>query len=60
MRLSAGATVADLLTALATQTGRGERDLAAAAVSLGGSLVGRAHALCDGDGVALILPVAGG
>jgi molybdopterin converting factor small subunit len=60
MRLPAGATVADLQAALAARTGRGEREFAAAAISLAGSLVGRAHVLRDGDGIALILPVAGG
>jgi len=60
VRLPAGATVADLPAALAVRTGRDRREFAAAAVSLGGSLVGGAHALRDGDRVALILPVAGG
>ena len=60
VRLAAGATVADLLVALAPSLGREVGELAGVAVALGGDVVGRDRVLLDGDAVALILPVAGG
>jgi sulfur carrier protein ThiS len=57
VQLPAGATVADLLTALESQLGR---ELAGVAVALAGEIVGRGHVLRDGDAPALVLPVAGG
>jgi sulfur carrier protein ThiS len=56
----AGATVGDLLATLAPDLGRSDAELAAVAVALRGEVVGRDHALRDGDALALILPVAGG
>ncbi len=60
LSLPAGATVADLLTALASDLGRSPDELAGVAVALDGELVGRDRVLHDGEAVALILPVAGG
>ena len=60
VRLPAGATVADLLTALAPDLGRTPDELAGVAVALGGEVVGRERVLGDGEALALILPVAGG
>jgi sulfur carrier protein ThiS len=60
MRLPAGATVELMLAALACEIELGAAGLAAAAVAVGGDLVGHDHPLRDGDAVALILPVAGG
>jgi sulfur carrier protein ThiS len=60
VRLAAGATVADLLTALAPDLGRTPDELAGVAVALRGELVGRDRVLHDGESLALILPVAGG
>lgn len=60
VQLSAGATVADLLEALAPQLGRTPGELAGVAVAVGGEIAGRGHALRDGDAVALVMPVAGG
>jgi sulfur carrier protein ThiS len=60
MRLPAGATVADLLAALAPDLGRSPDELAAVAVAVQGEVVGRERVLCDGEALALILPVAGG
>ena len=60
LSMPAGATVADVLAALAPDLGRPEQELAAVAVALRGEVVGREHALRDGDALALILPVAGG
>lgn len=57
---AAGATVADLLAALASDLGRTPDELAGVAVALDGELVGRDRVLRDGEAVALILPVAGG
>lgn len=58
--LPAGATVADLLATLASDLGRAPAELAGVAVALGGEVVGRERVLCDGEALALILPVAGG
>ena len=58
--LPAGATVADLLAALADDLGRTPGELGGVAVALGGEIVGRERMLRDGDALALILPVAGG
>ena len=58
--LPAGATVADLLAALADDLGRAHGDLGGVAVALGGEVVGRDRVLHDGEALALILPVAGG
>jgi sulfur carrier protein ThiS len=60
VRLPPGATVGDLLAKLAPDLGRTDGELAAVAVALRGEVVGRDHALRDGDALALILPVAGG
>jgi len=58
--LPAGATVADLLAALADELGRTPEMLGGVAVALGGEVVGRERVLHDGEALALILPVAGG
>ena len=58
--LPAGATVADLLAALAPDLGRAPGALAGVAVAVDGEIVGRERALRDGEKLALILPVAGG
>ena len=58
--LPAGATVADLLAALAPDLGRAPDALAGVAVAVGGEIVGRERVLLDGEALALILPVAGG
>jgi len=60
VRLPAGATVADLLAALAPDLGRGPDELAGVAVAMHGEVVGRERVLRDGEALALILPVAGG
>jgi len=60
VRLPAGATVGDLLAALAPELGRAEDELAGVAVAVDGEVVGRDRVLRDGDAPALILPVAGG
>jgi sulfur carrier protein ThiS len=60
MRLPAGATVADLIAALAPDLGRSPDELAGVAVATGGEVVGRERVLRDGEALALILPVAGG
>lgn len=60
VQLPTGATVADLLAALAPELGREPHELAGAAVALGGEVVGRERVLRDGEALALILPVAGG
>jgi sulfur carrier protein ThiS len=60
VRLPADATVEVLLAALAAELEPRTSGLAAAAVAVGGDVVGRDHALRDGDAVALILPAAGG
>lgn len=61
IRLPAGATVAVLLIALTAETEEPTTTgLTAAAVAVGGDVVGRDHVLHDGDAVALVLPVAGG
>jgi sulfur carrier protein ThiS len=60
MRLPAGATVADLIAALAPGLGRTPDELAGVAVATGGEVVGRERVLRDGEALALILPVAGG
>jgi sulfur carrier protein ThiS len=60
IRLPAGATVADLIAALAPDLGRSPEELAGVAVATGGEVVGRERVLRDGEALALILPVAGG
>jgi sulfur carrier protein ThiS len=60
VRLPAGATVGDLLAALASDLGRAPGELAGVAVALGGDVVDRDRVLRDGEALALILPVAGG
>ncbi|MEY2515053.1 MAG: hypothetical protein QOJ89_2411 [bacterium] len=60
VRLAAGATVADLLAALAPDLGRTPGELAGVAVALRGEVVGHDRVLHDGEALALILPVAGG
>jgi sulfur carrier protein ThiS len=60
MRLPAGATVADLIAALAPDLGRTPDELAGVAVATGGEVAGRERVLRDGEALALILPVAGG
>jgi sulfur carrier protein ThiS len=58
--LPAGATVEDLLGALAPDLGLAPERLAGVAVAVGGDVVGRDRPLHDGEAVALVLPVAGG
>jgi sulfur carrier protein ThiS len=60
IRLPVGATVADLIAALAPDLGRSPDELAGVAVALHGEVVGRERVLRDGEALALILPVAGG
>jgi sulfur carrier protein ThiS len=60
MRLPGGATVADLLAALAPDLGRSPGELVAVAVAVDGEVVGHERILRDGDALALVLPVAGG
>jgi sulfur carrier protein ThiS len=60
VRMAPGATVGDLLAALAPQLGRAPDVLAGVAVALDGEIVGRDRVLLDGEALALILPVAGG
>lgn len=60
VRLPPGATVGDLLAALAPELGRAPEELAGVAVALDGEVVGRDRVLRDGEAPALILPVAGG
>jgi sulfur-carrier protein len=55
-----GATVADLLDALAAADGAVAEALGRVVVSVAGTTVDRSRPLADGDEVALILPVAGG
>jgi molybdopterin converting factor small subunit len=58
--LDDGATVEALLAALAAAPGLPGGGLERVAVSVGGTIVDRAHVLRDGDEVALVTPVAGG
>jgi sulfur carrier protein ThiS len=60
VQLPGGATVADLLAALAPELGRRPRELAGVAVAVAGEVAGRERELRDGESLALILPVAGG
>jgi molybdopterin converting factor small subunit len=60
IRLPADATVELMLAALAAEIESDAGSLAAAAVVVGGDVVGRDYVLHNGDAVALILPVAGG
>jgi sulfur carrier protein ThiS len=60
MRLPAGATVGDLLAALAPDLERSPDELRGVAVAVQGEVVGRARVLRDGETLALVLPVAGG
>lgn len=60
MQLPAGATVADLLDALAPELGRAPEQLGGVAVAVAGEIAGRGRVLSDGDALALVLPVAGG
>ncbi len=60
VRLPAGATVADLVAAIAPELGRTPTELAGVAVAVGGEVVGQGRALRDGESVALVLPLAGG
>jgi sulfur carrier protein ThiS len=58
--LGAGATVADLVAALAPELGVAAGRLDGVAVAIDGDVVSRDRALCDGEQLALVLPVAGG
>jgi sulfur carrier protein ThiS len=60
VRLQSGATVADLLAALAPDLGIEPERLAGVAVAVQGEIVGRGRRLHDGEALALVLPVAGG
>jgi sulfur carrier protein ThiS len=60
VRLEGGATVADLLGALAPDLGLAPERLAGVAVAVDGEIVGRGRALRDGEALSLVLPVAGG
>jgi sulfur carrier protein ThiS len=60
VRLPAGASVGDLIAALAPDLGRTPDELAGVAVAAQGEVVGRERVLRDGETLALILPVAGG
>jgi sulfur carrier protein ThiS len=58
--LGAGATVSDLVAALAPDLGLATGRLDGVAVAVDGEVVGRDRALRDGETLALVLPVAGG
>jgi sulfur carrier protein ThiS len=58
--LGAGATVADLVAALAPELGLAAGRLDGVAVAVDGEVVGRDRGLRDGETLALVLPVAGG
>lgn len=58
--LGQGATVADLLAALAEQQPALRPRLATVACAVGDELVAPDHPLRDGDAVALLPPVSGG
>ena len=60
VHLPAGATVADLLDALAPELGLPPERLRGVAVAIAGEVAGRDRALRDGDAAALVLPIAGG
>jgi len=55
-----GATVYDLLEAIAREAGIDPRDAGTLAVVAGGSFLGRSQALTDGDELDVLVPVAGG
>jgi sulfur carrier protein ThiS len=58
--LGAGATVADLVAALAPELGLAAGRLDGVAVAVDGEVVGRDRGLRVGETLALVLPVAGG
>jgi sulfur carrier protein ThiS len=60
VRLASGATVGDLVDALAPDLGLAPERLAGVAVAVAGEVAPRGRALRDGESVALVLPVAGG
>lgn len=55
-----GATVYDLLEAIAGEAGIEPRDAGTLAAVAGGSFLARSQTLTDGDEVAVLVPVAGG
>lgn len=60
VRLACGATVVDLLDALAGDLALEPAQMAGVAVAVGGEVVDHGHVLRDGEELALVLPVAGG
>ena len=58
--LDAGATVADLLDAVARSAGVACDATQTLAVVVGGTIVPHEHALADGDELDVLVPVAGG
>ncbi|HEV8688431.1 MAG TPA: MoaD/ThiS family protein [Gaiellaceae bacterium] len=55
-----GATVYDLLEAIARAAGVDGRDASSLAAVAGGSFLARSQALTDGDELDVLVPVAGG
>jgi molybdopterin converting factor small subunit len=55
-----GATVYDLLEAIAREAGIEPRDAGTLAVVAGGSFLARSQLLADGDELDVLVPVAGG
>jgi molybdopterin converting factor small subunit len=60
VRLPAGATAADLVTAVAPELGIPAQRLAGVAIAIGGEIAGRERPLADGETISLVVPVAGG
>ena len=60
VELAPGASVSDLLAALALDGEPGGRAADVVAVVAGGTIVPHEHALADGDQVDVLVPVAGG
>lgn len=60
VRLPAGATVADLVAAMAPDLGVEPARLVGVAVAVDGEIAARERPLRDGERAALVLPVAGG
>jgi molybdopterin converting factor small subunit len=58
--MDAGATVSDLLEAIARDAGIDGCHAGSLAAVAEGSFLGRSHALADGDHVDVLVPVAGG
>ena len=60
VRMSAGATVSDLLRTITQEARVDGRHAATLAVVAGGSFVPRSRALADGDELDVLVPIAGG